>query len=81
MIEAGQITEDMNVVGSDGRSVGSVDKVEGDNIKLNRKDPEAGGVHHFIPLRWVESTDGGDVRLSKPSGDVEAEWTEAGNVE
>jgi len=81
MIEKNQITEDMNVVGSDGQSVGSVDKVDGENIKLNRKDPEAGGVHHFIPLSWVESTDGGEVRLAKPSGDVEAEWTEQGNVE
>ena len=34
-MDKSQIREHMKVVGSDGRSIGSVDKVEGDKIKAN----------------------------------------------
>ena len=44
MQDASQIREHMPVVGSDGRNVGTVDKVEGDRIKLTKKDePEGSG--------------------------------------
>ena len=76
MTNTDQIKTDMPVIGSDGRSVGSVDSVEGGRIKLNRKDPQAGGVHHYIPSDWVESVAGNEVRLNKISGDVKAEWEE-----
>ncbi len=53
MADASQIREQMEVVGSDGQHVGTVDRVENDKIKLTRKDPEAEGVHHLIPIDWV----------------------------
>ena len=54
---ASQISEHMEVVGSDGGHVGTVDKVEGDRIKLTKTDPVSGGQHHYIPLSLVESAD------------------------
>ena len=41
---AQQVREHMEVVGSDGGHVGTVDKVEGDRIKLTKKDdPDGSG--------------------------------------
>lgn len=50
----GRVTEHMEVVGSDGTHVGTVDKVRGDTIILTRSDPSAGGVHHAIPCGWID---------------------------
>ena len=58
MIEAGQIREHMDVVGSDGKHVGRVDKVMGDEIELTKLDLSSGLKHHMIPLSWVETIDG-----------------------
>jgi hypothetical protein len=63
MANASQIREHMKVVGSDGQHVGSVDKVEGDRIKLTKNDPRAQGQHRYIPLDMVESVQQ-DVRLN-----------------
>ena len=43
MVEASQITEHLDVVGSDGQHVGMVDKL---CVKLTKKDPAAQGHHH-----------------------------------
>jgi hypothetical protein len=45
-----QIREHQPVVGSDDEHVGTVDKVEGEQIKLAKNDPAAGGKHHNIPV-------------------------------
>ena len=51
MVNASQIKEHVEVVGSDGKHVGTVDHMEGtDQIKLTRTDEDAGGEHHYIPL-------------------------------
>ena len=45
------IREHMEVLGSDGEHVGTVDHLEGeDRIKLTQSDAAAGGRHHFIPV-------------------------------
>ena len=61
-----QIAEHMEVVGDDGEHVGTVDKVEGDRIKLTKKDdPDGSGQHHhYLSLDAVASVSGGQVRLS-----------------
>ena len=64
MANASQIREHMEVVGSDGQHVGTVDKVEGDRIKLTKNDPQAGGQHRFIPLSTVASVEQDTVRLN-----------------
>ena len=63
-MDASQVKEHMDVVGSDDEHVGTVDKVEGQRIKLARKDPSAGGEHHYIQLSKVSSVQGGKVRLA-----------------
>ena len=60
----GEIPEQTPVVGSDGRPVGTVDRVEGDHIKLKRGDD---GQHRWLPLTTVAGLDGGLVRLSLPA--------------
>ena len=63
-MDASQIKEHMDVVGSDNEHVGTVDKVEGQRIKLARKDPSAGGEHHYLDLSKVSSVQDGKVRLA-----------------
>lgn len=69
MSYASQIQEHAPVIGSDGGHVGTVDKVEGDRIKLTRQDdPDGSGQHHhFIPLSNVASVQNGEVVLSVPT--------------
>lgn len=64
MANASQIKEHMEVVGSDGQHVGTVDRVEGDRIKLTKDDPQAQGQHHYLPINTVASVDKDAVRLN-----------------
>ena len=41
MADTAKIREHMEVLGSDGQHVGTVDKVEGQRIKLTKSDPAA----------------------------------------
>jgi len=62
-----QIREHAEIIGADGVHVGKVDKIEGDRIKLVKKDSGEGhhkGHHHFIPLGLVAEVENGTVRLS-----------------
>ncbi len=62
-----QIREHMEVIGADGVHVGTVDGVEGDRIKLTKKDSGEGshkGHHHYVPLLLVAEIEGDQVRLS-----------------
>ena len=63
----------MEVVGSDGERIGTVDKVRGDRIILTKNDPNAGGVHHLIPCSWVESVDE-RVTVNKTARDAMSQW-------
>ena len=60
------IKEHMKVVGKDGAAVGTVDRVEGDRIKLTKRDSAAGhqGHHHYIDRKLVGSVEGDTVKLS-----------------
>ena len=77
MVDVSKIREHMEVIGSDDQRVGTVDRVENERIKLTRRDPEAGGVHHYIPMEWVDTVETNVVKLNKLSGEAQAEWTEA----
>ncbi|HVJ03830.1 MAG TPA: DUF2171 domain-containing protein [Sphingomonas sp.] len=68
-----RVSEHMEVVGMDGSHVGTVDKVRGDRILLTKSDPEAGGHHHSIPSRWIESVDD-KVKLRKTADEAQAHW-------
>jgi len=61
------IREHMEVIGADGVHVGTVDKVEGDRIKLTKSDSGQGsheGHHHFISRGLIAEVEGDQVRLS-----------------
>lgn len=62
-----QIREHMEVIGSDGQHVGTVDKIEGDQIKLTKNDPQAQGQHRYLSLETVRSVEQNSVRLNIPA--------------
>ena len=74
MADASAIKEHMEVIGADGAHVGTVDHVDGDRIKLTKKDSGAeiegaeggahSGHHHYISLGLVADVEGDQVRLS-----------------
>ena len=68
-----RVQEHMEVVGSDGEHVGTVDKVRGDRILLTISDPDAGGRHHSIPSRWIESVDT-KVMIRKTAEEAQSHW-------
>lgn len=72
------VKEHMDVVGSDGSHVGSVDKVRGDRILLTKNDPEADGHHHSIPSSWIATVDT-NVTLSKSADEAKKHWRDEEN--
>jgi hypothetical protein len=74
MTDASAIREHMEVIGADGVHLGTVDKIDGDRIKLTKADSsvqmegaEGGahaGHHHYISLGLVAAVEGNQVRLS-----------------
>jgi hypothetical protein len=68
-----RVTEHMDVVGSDGEHIGTVDKVRGDRIILTKSDPDAGGRHHSIPSRWIDRVDD-RVIVRKTAEEAKAHW-------
>lgn len=69
-----KVDEHMEVVGSDGAHVGTVDKVRGDRIILTKNDPDAGGHHHSIPSRWLQSVADGKLTLRKTADEAKQHW-------
>jgi hypothetical protein len=64
----------MEVVGSDGMHVGTVDhKESAELITLTKDDPNAGGRPHLISIKWVDYVDA-KVHLNKPSKKAMMEW-------
>ena len=62
-----QIREHMDVIGADGVHIGTVDRLEGNRIKLTKADSGQGshqGHHHYILTALVAEVEGDQVRLS-----------------
>jgi hypothetical protein len=73
MADLSQIKEHMEVIGADGVHVGTVDHVDGDRIKLTKKDSGAevegaegghAGHHHYVSTGLVADIEGDKVRLT-----------------
>lgn len=73
----GMIYEHAEVIGSDNRHIGKVDKVEGDHIKLTKNDRAASGKHHEIKLDQVDSIELNQVRLKQTAAETMANWQTA----
>jgi hypothetical protein len=65
-----RITEHMPIVCSNSKQFGTVDKLEGDYIKLTKDDR---GQHHWIPTAWVERVDN-QVHVDRPGQQAMQEW-------
>jgi hypothetical protein len=74
----GKVGEHMEVVGSDGTPVGTVDKVGGDRIVLAKSDPKAGGMHHSLPCGWVERVED-KVILNRTAASAMEAWRDEDN--
>jgi hypothetical protein len=75
MVSSSDIKEHMEVIGADGVHVGTVDSVDGDRIKLTKKDSGQGsheGHHHYLSVGLVAEVEGDRLRLSA-NGDVAME--------
>ena len=75
------VKEGMEVIGADGVHIGTVDRIEGDRIKLTKKDSGQGsheGHHHYLSRGLVAEVEGDQVRLSA-NADVAVSFEEEGN--
>jgi hypothetical protein len=77
MQDTSQIREHMNVLGSDGRHIGTVDRIKGEKIILTKNDPMSHGKHHAIPAEWVSSVDQNEVRLNQTTEEAFTNWMDA----
>jgi hypothetical protein len=78
MTDSSAIKEHMKVIGADGVHIGTVDRVEGNRIKLTKQDSGQGthqGHHHYISTALVAEVEGDKVRLSA-SADVAVSFEE-----
>ena len=70
MTDTSQIREHMEVIGADGVHVGTVDGIEGDRIKLTKKD-SVDGKHHWLSGGLIAEIEGNQVRLSANAANAE----------
>ena len=77
MPEANIINEHMEVLDIGGEHVGTVDRVEGDRIKLTKSGDET--EHRYVATALVQDIRGNTVTLTKPKADalasVSASWS------
>ncbi|MDD4906353.1 MAG: DUF2171 domain-containing protein [Methylobacter tundripaludum] len=73
MINPDQIKPDMPVVCSQDGQFATVDHMEGTNTIKLKKDKA--GQHHYIPLTWVSSIEGGKVKVDRPGDQAMQEWS------
>lgn len=67
MADLSAIKEHMDIIGADGVHVGTVDKVDGNRIKMTKADSGSGSHgshHHYLSGGLVAAVEGNQVRLS-----------------
>jgi hypothetical protein len=65
VVDLSQISEHMEIIGADGVHVGTVDRVEGNRIKMMKADSGShGDHHHYLSAGLVAEIEGNQVRLS-----------------
>ncbi len=79
MVDLSNVTERMEVIGADGVHLGTVDKVEGNRIRLIKADSGSHeGHHHYIPGGLVAGVEGNQVRLGANGAEAALLEEEAG---
>ena len=71
MFEKLRIKEHMEIAGSDGEHVGTVDKVEGETIKLTKTD-SSDHQHHILPFDLVERIEDNRIYLKVTKAEAAA---------
>ena len=74
MINTAYVKEHMEVIGADGKHVGKVDKVLGDQIELAKFDLGSGLKHHLVPVSWVDQVANDKVRLTMTAEAAKHAW-------
>lgn len=65
MTDLSQIKEHMDIIGADGVHVGTVDKIDGDRIKMTKADSGShSDHHHYVSIGLIAGIEGNQVRLS-----------------
>jgi len=72
MIDAHEIKADMPVTTAQAEHFAVVDHLESNDVIKLKKD-EA-GVHHYIPVSWVRSTEGGIVKVNRTLAQITRDW-------
>jgi hypothetical protein len=70
----GQIREHMEVLGSDGEHVGTIDRTAGDRIVLTKSDPESGGVHHSLSCSDIDRVEENRIILDCTAEQAKQRW-------
>ena len=70
----GQVREQMEVVGSDGEHVGTVDRTAGDRLILAKSDPESGGAHHSLMCTNIDRIEGDKLFLDMSAEEAKRQW-------
>lgn len=72
MSDLSRVTAHMEIIGADGVHIGTVDKVEGNRIRMTKADSGShSDHHHYISGALVAEVEGNQVRLSA-AGDAAA---------
>ena len=77
-MDVSAIKPHMEVVGEDGGHVGTVDKVEGDQMLLTQDDSAARGAHHQLPVTAVDNVAKDKVTLKASAENAKAAWLTVG---
>jgi hypothetical protein len=70
----GQIREHMEVLGSDHKHVGTVDRTAGDRLILAKSDPDSGGVHHSLSCSDIDRVEGDKIILDCSAEEAKDRW-------
>lgn len=71
-MDASEVKEQMPIVCSEQKQFATVDKVEGEFIKVTKDEQ---GQHHWFPLNWVTSVDD-KVHVDRPGQDAMQQWSD-----
>ena len=72
-----QVREGLEIVGSDGVHVGTVDALSGTLLKLKKSDPSSGGAHHYLDIGLIVAIEGNQAKLLVPAAEAKQRWSEA----
>ncbi|MCO5091249.1 DUF2171 domain-containing protein [Bosea sp. (in: a-proteobacteria)] len=70
-----QVREGLEIVGSDGVHVGTVDGLSGTLLRLKKSDPSSGGTHHYLDIGLVAAIEGDTIKLLVPAAEAKQRWS------